>query len=105
MRPVHRYIVFLGLLLVGRDRSGNNISITQPLLVDFNSAGGTVDARFTVSWQNSWRATSAPGNWDAAWVFLKFRVGISDPTRTGVSSTGTTLNVGNTARCASACRW
>lgn len=74
----------------------NNLSITQPLLVDFNSATGTVDARFSISWQNSWRTTSAPGNWDAAWVFLKFRVGTADPTRTGVSSTGTTLNVGNT---------
>ncbi|MBK9174986.1 MAG: SUMF1/EgtB/PvdO family nonheme iron enzyme [Flavobacteriales bacterium] len=97
MRLVFRPIVLLGSLLAGQYSSGNNISITQPLLVDFNTAGGTVDARFTVSWQNSWRTSSAPGNWDAAWVFLKFRVGIADPTRTGVSSTGTTLNVGSTA--------
>lgn len=74
----------------------NNLSITQPVLMDFNGTAGTVDVRFTISWQNSWRTTSAPGNWDAAWVFLKFRVGTADPTRTGVSSTGTTLNVGNT---------
>lgn len=80
------------------DRSqANNLSITQPVLVDFNSTTGTVDARFTISWQNSWRTTSAPANWDAAWVFLKFRVGTTDPVRTGVSSTGTTLNVGSTA--------
>lgn len=75
----------------------NNLTVTQPLLVDFNTVAGTVDARFTVSWQNSWRTTSAPANWDAAWVFLKFRVGTTDPIRTGVSSTGTTLNVGSTA--------
>lgn len=97
MRPVFRHIVLLGSILIGPCASGNNISVTQPLLVDFNTAGGTVDARFTVSWQNSWRTTSAPANWDAAWVFLKFRVGTADPTRTGVSSTGTTLNVGSTA--------
>ncbi len=77
--------------------TANNLTITQPLLVDFNSAVGTVDARFTINWQNSWRVSTGPGNWDAAWVFLKFRVGTADPTRTGVSSTGTTLNVGNTA--------
>ena len=80
----------------GASLQANNLSITQPQLVDFNSATGTVDARFSISWQNSWRTTSAPGNWDAAWVFLKFRVGTADPTRTGVSSTGATLNVGNT---------
>ncbi len=97
MRPVFRHIILLGSILIGHCASGNNISVTQPLLVDFNTAGGTVDARFTVSWQNSWRTTSAPANWDAAWVFLKFRVGTADPTRTGVSSAGTTLNVGSTA--------
>ncbi|HRD54000.1 MAG TPA: hypothetical protein PKY96_15275, partial [Flavobacteriales bacterium] len=83
--------------LTGAGVLANNLSITQPMLVDFNSVAGTVDARFTISWQNSWRTTSAPGNWDAAWVFLKFRVGNADPTRTGVSSTGPTLNVGSTA--------
>lgn len=91
-----RHFILLCLLLAVRYMSANNISITQPLLVDFNTAGGTVDARFTVSWQNSWRTSSAPANWDAAWVFLKFRVGTADPTRTGVSSAGTTLNVGST---------
>ncbi len=44
----------------------NNLSITQPMLVDFNSGGGTVDVRFTISWQNSWRLSTAPANWDAA---------------------------------------
>ncbi|MBK6341289.1 MAG: SUMF1/EgtB/PvdO family nonheme iron enzyme [Flavobacteriales bacterium] len=97
MCPVFRHIALLGSLLAGQYSSGNNISITQPLLVDFNSTAGTVDARFTISWQNSWRVSTAPANWDAAWVFLKFRVGNADPTRTGVSSTGNTLNVGSTA--------
>jgi formylglycine-generating enzyme required for sulfatase activity len=97
MRPVLRLLFLFGPLLCGWSAVGNNITVTQPMLVDFNSVAGTVDARFTVSWQNSWRVSTAPGNWDAAWVFLKFRVGTADPTRTGVSSTGTTLNVGSTA--------
>jgi len=97
MRPVLRLLLIIGPLLCGWSAVGNNITVTQPMLVDFNTVAGTVDARFTVSWQNSWRTTSAPANWDAAWVFLKFRMGNADPTRTGVSSTGTTLNVGSTA--------
>jgi len=29
--------------------------------------------RFTIQWDNSWRVTSGPGNWDAVWVFLKYQ--------------------------------
>lgn len=85
-------------MLVSCAAWANNLSISAPLLVDHNTSTGTVDVRFTISWQNSWRTTSAPANWDAAWVFIKFRVGTADPTRTGVSSSGTTLNVGSTAQ-------
>lgn len=74
----------------------NNLTISPPLLIDNPTAVAAGDIRFNISWQNSWRVSSGPANWDAAWVFLKFRVGIADPTRTGVSSAGTTLNVGNT---------
>ena len=53
--------------------------------------------KFNLSWSNSWRVTAAPANWDAAWVFVKFRVGLNDATFTGVSSSGTTVTVGSTA--------
>lgn len=75
----------------------NNLSIGPPHLIGYDDVAGTVDIRFDISWQNSWRVSTAPSNWDAAWVFVKFRVGTTDPTRTGVNSVGTTLNVGNTA--------
>lgn len=39
----------------------------------------------------------APANWDAAWVFVKFQVGASDPAFTGVSSSGTTITISSTA--------
>lgn len=35
--------------------------------------------------------------WDAAWVFVKFRVGETDPILTNVSSSGTTITVTSTA--------
>jgi formylglycine-generating enzyme required for sulfatase activity len=31
------------------------------------------DVEFDLSWNNSWRTSSRPANWDAAWVFLKYR--------------------------------
>lgn len=47
-------------------------------------SGGSADVHIT-----SW--------WDAAWVFVKFMVGASNPTFTGVSSSGTTVTVSSTA--------
>jgi formylglycine-generating enzyme required for sulfatase activity len=54
--------------------------------------------QFDLSWENSWRTTTGMANWDAAWVFVKFRVGESDPTFTSVSSSGTTVTVSSTAK-------
>jgi formylglycine-generating enzyme required for sulfatase activity len=54
--------------------------------ISFSGGGGsgsTADAHIT-----SW--------WDAAWVFVKFRVGSSNPTFTGVNSSGTTITVNST---------
>ena len=36
-----------------------------------DQAAGTVN--FDLAWQNSWRTSVAPNNWDAVWVFVKFR--------------------------------
>jgi len=33
---------------------------------------------FDIRWSHSWRTSSPPANWDAAWVFLKYRVGSGD---------------------------
>ncbi|MDB4286232.1 hypothetical protein N9933_02915 [bacterium] len=52
----------------------NNLQITQVDLVDNASNLPYNNIKFDISWENSWRASSAPGNWDAVWVFAKFKV-------------------------------
>ncbi|MBX3102965.1 MAG: SUMF1/EgtB/PvdO family nonheme iron enzyme [Bacteroidetes bacterium] len=42
-----------------------------------NQTAGTVT--FGLQWQNSWRTNYPPFNWDAAWVFVKFRECGVDP--------------------------
>jgi len=37
----------------------------------WNKAAQTVT--FTVTWKNAWRYTDPPANWDAVWIFVKFR--------------------------------
>src|SRR5437870_5008427 len=48
----------------------NNLSISNVSYV----LGTTKTVTFNLSWNNGWRNTTvAPHNWDAAWVFIKWR--------------------------------
>lgn len=48
----------------------NNISIQKVAITDTNRTAKTAAIRFNISWENSWRDDV---NWDAAWIFVKFR--------------------------------
>ena len=49
----------------------NNVLVTNVSLRPLDSTYEIVS--FDISWQNSWRVTNGPANWDAAWVFIKFQ--------------------------------
>ncbi len=55
----------------------SGIEITNVSVGARNSGTGNVTITFDASWANSWRSTGggapAPNNWDAAWIFVKFR--------------------------------
>lgn len=90
------------LLVTAAILHANNISISNVTLTGQNTSAGANNAanfslvKFNLSWENSWRISTGSTNWDAAWIFVKFRVGASDPTFTGVSSSGTTVTVNST---------
>lgn len=48
----------------------NNIRIQRIWLSDTNRTAQTVSVNLNLSWEHSWRDSI---NWDAAWVFFKFR--------------------------------
>lgn len=80
------FILFLPMVGVA-----NNIQVENARLVGATST--TTQVAFDLSWENSWRTSSgAPNNWDAAWVFIKYRVGGSDP---WLHATLTANNVGH----------
>ncbi len=54
----------------------NNIKITNPTLLSQDQVANTVKIQFNVSWENSFRVATGPSNWDAAWIFIKYRVNI-----------------------------
>jgi hypothetical protein len=45
---------------------------TTPL-TDLDTNAGTMAVKFDISWRYSWRRSAAEGDWDAMWVFAKFR--------------------------------
>jgi formylglycine-generating enzyme required for sulfatase activity len=53
----------------------NNIVVSGISLTARNTSTQTVRVNFNLSWDNSWHTTSAPFNWDAAWVFVKYKIG------------------------------
>ena len=90
-------IVLSTLNLFANDISVGNVTLTrQNTSAGVNNASNFSLVQFNLSWENSWRVGDGPANWDAAWVFVKFRVGASNPTFTGVSSSGTTVTVNST---------
>lgn len=50
----------------------NNIQVTNAAITGNDNAQGFCFVQFDVTWQNSWRLNGVV-NWDAAWVFVKFR--------------------------------
>ena len=71
----------IAVLLMCSSVLANNIQVSNISLTGQNiSAGANNVANFTMvefdlSWENSWRMSTGPANWDAAWVFVKFRIG------------------------------
>ena len=86
-------------LLVVHEGSCSNIQVTNPTLGTLSSGSTTVT--FDVTWTNSWRHTGggapAPNNWDAAWVFVKFRKNGGDWAHASLNNTGHSSGTGTAA--------
>ncbi|PCI92650.1 MAG: hypothetical protein COB15_17400 [Flavobacteriales bacterium] len=52
----------------------NNVTIENVSLTNQNTTTDVKDIQFDISWDNSWRTTATPNNWDACWVFAKYRL-------------------------------
>lgn len=50
--------------------NANNLQVGA---VTVSTVSGSQYLNFTISWDNSWRMNSSPGNWDAVWIFVKRR--------------------------------
>ncbi len=62
------------LLILSNQVAANNISVDSVSLEGQVVPDRYVFIEFDISWENSWRTSAVPQNYDAAWVFVKFSV-------------------------------
>ena len=72
MRHCLNILVGLGLMACASVRA-NNIQVLNPTLTGINYAQQSVQVRFDILWEHSWRMGSTSDSWDAAWIFVKYR--------------------------------
>lgn len=53
----------------------NNVIISNADILEKNTTSGYMHIGFDISWQNSWRTDAEPNNYDAVWIFAKYRIG------------------------------
>jgi hypothetical protein len=68
-----KFLYTLSLLLLFTAGKANNIMLSN-LGTTYTSSSGVVTINFDLQWDNSWRS-NASNNYDAAWVFFKFKDG------------------------------
>ena len=96
--PGTLYLLLVVLMFWVPTGSCSGIDVTNVTLGTLDAGTGTAPVTFDISWNNSWRSTDsgapAPNNWDAAWVFVKFRVNGGDWKHASLNDTGHSAPVG-----------
>jgi len=60
--------------------NANNVLVQNTSLTGQNTGAGVNNAanytsiQFDVSWDNSWNSAAGPSNWDAVWIFAKYKI-------------------------------
>ncbi len=76
--------------------NANNIQVANVTLTGQNTVDDYTLVEFDISWENSWRVVGGPGNWDAAWVFVKYRIGAGPWLHAWINNIGHTSPSGST---------
>jgi formylglycine-generating enzyme required for sulfatase activity len=83
-------------ILVKYGSFANNISVSNISLTGQNITEHYSMVTFDIQWENSWRTSSSPFNWDAAWVFVKYRIGTGAWLHAWLNNTGHNNPAGST---------
>lgn len=95
-----KYLLLFAVLVMVGSAKATNIQVSNVSLVNRNVGTKTTEIAFDLSWEQSWRYAPLAGinNFDAAWVFVKYRLGGVDyQSGPGASSLGTVVTVNTTS--------
>ena len=101
-KNIVNYTLVLMLLAGASAVQANNISVSNITLTGRDVSAGTNNSanfslvQFNISWENSWRRSSVQSNWDAAWVFVKYRRAGGTWQHAWLNNTGHTAPSGST---------
>ncbi|QNR25015.1 SUMF1/EgtB/PvdO family nonheme iron enzyme [Croceimicrobium hydrocarbonivorans] len=76
------------LLMLNFSLLANNLSISAVRIASKDPVNDYAMVEFDISWENSWRLSSSPSNWDAAWIFIKYRVNRGDWAHASLNTSG-----------------
>ena len=65
-----KLFLFFFLLVAATQLKANNMLVKNVTTTGDNATNKTIQVQFDMSWDNSWRDSI---NWDAAWVFMKYK--------------------------------
>ncbi len=74
MKNKYTFLTFVYMLCILFQVKSNNVQVTNVSILNQNTTAKTTQIKFDLSWENSWRTNSAENNWDAVWIFVKYRV-------------------------------
>ncbi|MBN8701988.1 MAG: SUMF1/EgtB/PvdO family nonheme iron enzyme [Bacteroidetes bacterium] len=72
--------IFIFIFLFAFGARSNNVTISsittsgQDVSAGVNNAANFTNIEFDLNWDNSWRRSTGSSNWDAVWVFAKYRI-------------------------------
>jgi hypothetical protein len=70
-------LLLIAAMVLANVLNANNILLTNLQFTGQNTTDDYMMVQFDISWENSWRTSAAPNNWDAAWVFVKYRIPVA----------------------------
>jgi formylglycine-generating enzyme required for sulfatase activity len=93
-----QWLLIILFCLGASNLSANNLSVSNVTTTGQNTASHYTYVQFDISWDNSWRDAV---NWDAAWVFIKYKTSDGLWHHATLNSSGHTAPTGSTIEISS----
>jgi len=87
-KVIQVFLLFCLIAFASYNSYANDITLSNFSLTGQNSTNHSTMVKFDIAWENSFRMNSGPSNWDAAWVFVKYRIGTGEWQPAWLNNTG-----------------